>query len=204
MAHLARRFRQVIPILIVGLVWEVAGRIADSFLFPPISQIIVTYPQLIRSGELQAAFLVSMRAFLLGMALSVVVGIGMGLMMGRYDTVNDVVLPYVNALYSLPRAALTPVILIWFGVGFIGRVFLIFLGGSPPIILNTAAGVRNVDESLIEVGRSFQASESQMFREIILPGSLPFIAAGIRIGFDAPLSERSLLSSSSRSPDWAG
>ena len=187
MGRLARFFGKLAIILAFGAVWEIAGRRYGSFILPPVSKVLATYPELLSSGDLPKAFLVSMQAFLVGFGLSVLVGIAMGLLMGRYDTLNYVLEPYVNALYSLPRVALVPLILIWFGVGYSGRVFLIFLGGVFPVLVNTMTGVRNVDRSLVEVGRSFCATDPQLFREIMLPGSVPYIAAGIRIGFGRAL-----------------
>jgi ABC-type nitrate/sulfonate/bicarbonate transport system permease component len=187
MKKLAAILGKALIIVCFGLLWEIVGRRTGGFLLPPISRVLATYPELLQSGALPQSFLVSMQAFLVGFIASIAVGILVGLLMGRYDSVNTILEPYVNALYSLPRVALVPVVLIWFGVGYPGRVFLIFLGGVFPVLVNTCVGVRNVDKNLTEVGQSFCATDPQLFREIMLPASVPFIMAGIRIGFGRAL-----------------
>jgi len=187
MARIRHLLEQFVPVIIVAIIWEIVGRIMDDFLFPPISQVIASYKDLIISGDLWEAFKVSMYAFGTGFGIAIVTGVAFGLLMGRYDGIRDVAEPYINALYSLPRVALVPLILIWFGVGFSGRVFLIFLGAVIPIIVNTATGVRNVDKTLMDVGNAFCAPERLMFKDIIFPASLPFVIAGIRIGFGRAL-----------------
>ncbi len=174
---------RVLIIFVFLALWEWVGSKAGSLIFPPITQVIKTYPELIISGALGKAFWVSMKALIVGYGLSIIVGVLLGLLLGRFETLNDVLDPYVNALYATPRAGLVPLILIWFGVGFAGRTFIIFLGGVLPILINTVVGVRNVNRDLIEVGQSFCASQTQLFREIILPAALPYVAAGLRIGF---------------------
>jgi ABC-type nitrate/sulfonate/bicarbonate transport system permease component len=187
MVRLRRMVEQFVPVILVGIIWEAAARIMNDFLFPPISAVLASYGELIVSGDLWKAFRVSMLAFGTGFGLAIALGIVLGLVVGRYEIVSDVVEPYINILYSLPRVALVPLILIWFGVGFSGRVFLIFLGAVIPIIVNTATGVRNVDKTLMDVGTAFCAPERNMFWDIMFPGSLPFVIAGIRIGFGRAL-----------------
>lgn len=174
-------------VLLFLLVWEAIGRVAGSIIFPPPTEVFGAYPRLISSGVLSDALLVSMKAFFVGYGLAVVVGIALGLLLGRFELMNYLAEPFVSALYSTPRVALVPLILIWFGVGFTGRVFIIFMGGVFPILINTAAGVRRVDTSLTEVGRSLCANEFQMARDIVFPAALPYVMSGLRIGFGRSL-----------------
>jgi ABC-type nitrate/sulfonate/bicarbonate transport system permease component len=101
--------------------------------------------------------------------------------MGRIRLVRDTLEPFIIAKYSSPTIAFLPLLIIWFGIGVLSKVVLVFLGGVFVIIINTEAGVSNVDRKLVETARSFMASEFQILRKIVLPGSLPFIIAGIRL-----------------------
>jgi NitT/TauT family transport system permease protein len=92
-----------------------------------------------------------------------------------------VVEPYIDAIYATPRVVLVPLVIVWFGVGYTGRLFVIWLGTVIPIIINTAIGVRNARPDLVEVAKAFGANERQLARHVIMPGSLPYIVAGLRI-----------------------
>ena len=119
---------------------------------------------------------------LAGFALAIVAGVPIGLAMGRFPTVEYLVDPYVNALYVVPRIALIPLIIIWFGLGVPAQLAVVFGTSVFPILLSTYAGVRNVPEDLIETAYSFGASERQLFFNIIIPASTPFIMSGLRLG----------------------
>jgi NitT/TauT family transport system permease protein len=122
-----------------------------------------------------------MNALTVGYVLSVVVGLAMGILLGRSRRLAELVEPYIDAVYATPRVVIVPLVIIWFGVGYVGRVFIIWIGTVIPIILNTAIGVRNARPDLIEVARSFGASERDLIRHVIIPGSVPYIVAGLRI-----------------------
>jgi NitT/TauT family transport system permease protein len=102
--------------------------------------------------------------------------------LGRRSTLSRLLEPYVDAVYATPRVVIVPLVIIWFGVGYVGRVFLIWLGTVIPIILNTAIGVRNARPDLVEVARSMGASERDLIRHVIMPASVPYVVAGLRIG----------------------
>ena len=105
-----------------------------------------------------------------------------GLLMGRFRTFEYLVDPYVNALYVVPRIALIPLIIIWFGLGGPAQVVVVFGTSVFPVLLSTYAGVRSVPADLIETAHSFGASERQLFFTIIIPASVPFIMSGLRLG----------------------
>jgi NitT/TauT family transport system permease protein len=109
----------------------------------------------------------------------------MGFAMGRFRTFEIVVDPYVTFLYVLPSVAFIPVLVVMLGIDFQLRLTLIFLSGLFPLLINVIAGVKAVDPELVDGGRSFCASEWQIMRTIILPGTIPFIFAGLRIAFSA-------------------
>ena len=161
--------------------WEVFARRTNPVLFPSPWSVVTAYGVLMSSGELWPAFLTTMQTLAIGFAFSVIVGVLVGIVLGRVPIVADVLEPYIDAVYATPRVVLTPLIILWWGIGDTGRLVLVFIGTVIPIVLNTAIGVRNARPDLVEVGKSFGASESQLVRHVILPGSMPYLMAGMRI-----------------------
>jgi NitT/TauT family transport system permease protein len=159
----------------------------NPVLFAPPSAIVLSYPELILSGELPRSLLITLSAMITGYVIASVFGIIAGLFWGRSAILQDIMDPYINALYALPRVAVVPLVIIWIGIGFWGRVFIIFYGTVFDTMINTYTGVRYTDQTLLEVGKSFGANERQVFRHIIIPYSLPFIMAGLRLGIGRAL-----------------
>jgi NitT/TauT family transport system permease protein len=102
--------------------------------------------------------------------------------MGRYRIVEWALDPYVNALYATPLVAIIPLVMLWFGLGFSAKLFIVFIMTLFPILINTAAGVANVSQSLVDVALAFAANERQVFTKIIMPAALPYIMTGLRLG----------------------
>lgn len=168
-------------VLVFLLTWELLGRASDPILFAPPTRVAGAFYDLTASGRLPRAMLITLNAFTVGFLLSVVVGIPFGVLLGRLPRFSRVVEPYVDAIYATPRVVIVPLIILWFGVGYTGRVFLIWLGTVIPIILNTAVGVRNSRPDLIEVAKSFGTNERDLVRHVILPGAVPYVIAGLKI-----------------------
>ena len=120
--------------------------------------------------------------FGIGYVAASVVGLALGILMGWYLRFQYALDPFVNFLYATPRIVLVPLFIIWFGIDWQSKVAVIFLGALFPMIINTMAGVRNTDASLLRVARSFGASETLIFRRVVLPGAVPFILTGLRLG----------------------
>jgi ABC-type nitrate/sulfonate/bicarbonate transport system permease component len=120
--------------------------------------------------------------FVTGYVAALVFGLGVGLGMGWYTRFQYALDPFVNFLYSTPRIVLIPLFIIWFGIDWQSKVAVIFLGALFPVIINTMAGVRNTDGALLRVARSFGASEALIFQRVVLPGAVPFILTGFRLG----------------------
>jgi NitT/TauT family transport system permease protein len=125
---------------------------------------------------------ISNQALILGFAISVIVGIPLGLLAGRFHWMDRVLNPYVGVLLTMPVAPLIPIVIIALGLGIAARVFIVVLFAFVFITVNTRAGVRGVEASLIEMAQSFGASEAQIWRRIVIPGAMPAIFAGMRIG----------------------
>jgi NitT/TauT family transport system permease protein len=136
---------------------------------------------LIASGELGRQLLVSLGALAAGFVVSLFVGVPLGLALGRSRLTEALLEPHVNALYATPQVALTPLLMMWLGLGFGVKVAVIFLFAFFPILINTASGAKNVSASMLEVGQAYLASRRQIHFKIVLPAALPFIMAGVRI-----------------------
>jgi NitT/TauT family transport system permease protein len=139
---------------------------------------------LIRDPEVWNAFIISNQALVLGFAFAILIGIPLGLLIARFRAAEEYVDPYLSILLVTPMAALIPILIMipWLGIGFASRVVLVVVFAIPVVIVNSRAGIRSVDASLIEMSTSYGASERQIWREILLPGALPAIMTGVRLG----------------------
>jgi len=179
--------RVITFVVLIGS-WELYASGVSRALFAPPSAIVESIIELaITERTLWEAVAVSMGALVAGFGLAIVVGVGIGLIMGRFRPVEYVLDPYVSFLYALPSIALIPLLVIWFGIDTSLRLALVFLAGVFPVIINTMAGVKNVDRELLDVGRVACASERQMVMTVVLPAAMPFIFAGIRVALSQAL-----------------
>jgi NitT/TauT family transport system permease protein len=137
---------------------------------------------LIGDPAVLSAFAISNQALVLGFAIATVVGIPLGLLIARFRAAEEYVDPYLSILLVTPMAALIPILIMSLGIGLASRVVLVVVFAIPVVILNSRAGIRSVDPSLIEMSTSYGASERQIWREILLPGALPAIMTGVRLG----------------------
>src|SRR3989441_7321456 len=161
--------------------WEIFGRDINPVFGSYPSAIAEAFWQLARTGKLWTALLDSLRPFLLGYALAILIGIPIGLVIGRFRVVEAATGIYITAGYAMPLVALVPLLVLWLGLGFAVKVAVVFLISVFPICINTWLGVTAVPKALIEVGKSFVAPDAVILRRIILPATLPYIMAGIRL-----------------------
>lgn len=176
------RLTQVLLVVALFVTWELVGRrVGDFFLAPP-SSVAAATGEVIRSGELPRAVRDSLSSLLVGYGLAAAVGILVGFLMGWYQSIGKILNPFVSALYVVPMAALVPVLIIWFGLGFTPRVLAVFLFSVFEILVSTYTGVKNVEPMLVDVARSFGAKRFELFRKIVFFASLPYIFAGLRMG----------------------
>ena len=163
------------------VIWEYYGRRMDPIFMAPPSAIFAAAVTLIQSGALEKAMVQTLWPFAVGMALTVVVGILLGIVMAQWRTLEYVLDPFINALYAIPRIALVPLIILWAGLEFAGKVTILVSVAIFPITVNTYAGIRDVRGSMLEIGRAYGATEWQIFWKIVLPAAVPFIMAGVRL-----------------------
>lgn len=123
-----------------------------------------------------------MKAMAIGLALSLLVGIPLGLAIGMSPTADLITSPYLWGFFAMPRIALAPLMILWFGFGTTTKIWLVFLSAVIPLMLSCKDGVQTVDESLVRAARSFGAGRLDMFAKVIAPNTLPFIASGVRNG----------------------
>ena len=179
-------------ISLVGVlgVWEAVSRLEliNPLFFSSPSQIAESFVKLfVITGDIYPHLWASTQTLVLSILASALIGIPLGCAIGRYRTVRGLVEPYVFALYSTPRVAFLPLIILALGIGLLPKVVLVFLGAVFPIIVNTQVGVEQADRGLIEMGRSCRATERQIFQKIILPCALPYITAGFRLAIGRAL-----------------
>jgi ABC-type nitrate/sulfonate/bicarbonate transport system permease component len=169
--------------LLAGLaVWEVAGRALHYSFLPPFSEVLRAALDLIASGQILGYLGASLVSLVIGYGLAVSSGVLLGLLMGRYRRVEYVLDPYISAFLATPKIVFIPILYALFGVGRGVQVAIVFLSAFFIIVINTMGGIRSVDASCIEMARAFGASERQLFRKVLLPGSLPLMIAGLRLG----------------------
>lgn len=171
--------------VIAGLVmWEVCARalLENEFLIPPPSSVARTLWSLAASGQLNRHFVATATEFVFGFGVASAAGVVLGYLMGRHRWFEEIMQPWVAALSSIPVIALVPLIIIWFGIGMFAKMVVVFKITLMPIMLNTAAGIRNVDRVWLELARSMRLSRWQTTWKIRLPAALPSIMTGMRLG----------------------
>jgi NitT/TauT family transport system permease protein len=125
---------------------------------------------------------VSAIEFGIGFIMAVVVGIPAGIALGWYPRLKAMFDPFISAIYATPRVALLPLLILWLGIGIKSKVAVVFLGAVFPILVNVQMGVSAIDTDLLKCARSFGANDRQVFTTLVLPGIVPFIIAGMRLG----------------------
>jgi NitT/TauT family transport system permease protein len=171
----------VASVALVLIVWEIFGRRINPVFGSYPSAIAEAFWELLITGQLWSALYESLRPFVIGYALAIIVGVPLGLFIGGFRAAEAALGLYITAGYAMPLVALVPLLILWLGLGFAVKVAVIFLMALFPICINTWLGVTAVPKTLVEVGKSFVAPDTVILRRIILPATLPYIMAGIRL-----------------------
>lgn len=168
-------------LVVILVLWEILGRHINPIFGAPPSAIFAAFVELLRNGKLAAALGQSLQPFVVGYGVAIAVGVPLGLILGRFWVAEAALGILVTGGYAMPLVALVPLLILWFGLGFAVKAAVIFLMSIFPICINTWLGVKSVPKTLIDVGKSLVASDAVILRRIVLPATLPYIMAGIRL-----------------------
>jgi NitT/TauT family transport system permease protein len=171
------------PIVLLA-VWEAAARLhfIDTRFFPAPSSVIAVMIDLLRSGELVTNTLVSLRRLALGTLIGGVPALVLGIAMGLNRWVRAVFDPLVAATYPIPKSAILPLALLIFGLGEGSKIFMVAIGVFFPVVINSTTGVLEINRIYLDVGRNYKANRWNTFWTIALPGALPVIMTGFKLG----------------------
>jgi ABC-type nitrate/sulfonate/bicarbonate transport system permease component len=158
-----------------------AGKISPLFMSGPSAIAIRFYDDLLH-GSLLSDLGYSGKNFAIGFGLAVGAGVVLGVLVGWYRKLEMLAGPFLTALYSTPRVAMVPLIIIWFGIGMWSKVFIVFISAFFPVLINTVGGMKAIDRDLLRAARAFCANDWQIFTTIAIPGAVPFILTGVRQG----------------------
>jgi ABC-type nitrate/sulfonate/bicarbonate transport system permease component len=177
---IARYAPGAVSLLIGAVAWEVAGDHMSHAFLVPLSETIVRMGELILAGELVQQSLSSLSLFAVGFVLALLVGAPAGLLLARVPVLRRALDLYIMIIYATPLVAIIPFILSLMGFGFAPKVLVVFLFAVFPILYNTVEGARSVKPELLEVARSFRSSEWSLWRDVMIPYTLPFTMTGVR------------------------
>lgn len=176
---------KLLSALIVFGVWEIAGRIPVSYAFPTFLESMSALVTLTLDGTMFKAYAETLRPLVVGVAISAVLGIGLGLAIGLSAKFDWLLSPIFVVMQSAPLAALIPLLIMAYGVGLTSKVFVVCIMAMPVIVLNTAGAVRNTPAVIKEMARSFLGTRLDIILKIIIPAASPIIFSGLRLGISA-------------------
>jgi ABC-type nitrate/sulfonate/bicarbonate transport system permease component len=176
--------RKLVSVVFILVVWQIVvgmGRVNPLFLPAPLSVLGATW-EMTLSGQLPWAVLVSANRILQGFVYGSAAGIVLGLLAGAIRWIDDFIDPWVAAIYPIPKSALFPLFLLWFGLGDASKIVTISVGVLFLVLINTVTGVKSINPLLVKAARDLGATRAQVFVKVILPGALPNIFTGLRLG----------------------
>ena len=164
------------------IVWQLVGPMINPIFFSYPSKIALAFYELtFVTGELQHYMVESLLILFYGLSIAILVGVPLAILMARFKPVDWALDLPVNAMYATPMVALVPLLVLWFGIYMEAKVIVVFLFCVFPVLINTYQGVRECDKNMLEVARSFRSNEWRMWRDVLFPFALPYIAAGVRL-----------------------
>jgi len=176
--------RTACPFVVVGGAWEIVAHLGlfPPRLFPTLEDVAATFVHLTVTGILPHHVLDTLIRLTVGFALAGVAGVALGIAMGRSRLVEDLALPLVSIGAPIPGIAYAPLFLLWFGLGSVSAVLLVAFVSAFPIVFNTWTGVKAVKEIWVRSAQAMGADQRRLFAKVILPGALPYILTGLRLG----------------------
>jgi NitT/TauT family transport system permease protein len=178
---LDRAALQVLSVVVFLGIWQIAGSHVNPILLATPTKVWSAFVSLSENGTLGPAFLRAMEVLGMGFGIAAVVGIAVGILMGRSSVARRLLNPYVSFFQATPLIALTPLVVIWTGIGIEAEVLITVLLAVWSIIINTAEGVRNTPRTLLDMAQVYRASELSVVRNVAVPNAVPYIFAGLRI-----------------------
>jgi len=182
MKKLRNTLLPLIGFAIVIAIWEIVGTRLGNSLFAPASSVLIQYLDMLREGKMLSELFTSLRQMLLGFVIACLVGMPMGIVMGRSKIADTMLRPWVSIFVVTSTAALVPILIMILGTGLTLRATVVFLAAVWYIVLTTYNGAKGISPELLAVGRSFSANRHQIFWKIILPALYPYLITGARIG----------------------
>ncbi len=173
---------QVVAIAVGLVVWELAARLVHFTFLPPFSAVLRASWELTRRGVILGNLAASLTSLVIAYTAAACLGVALGALMGRYPKVDYFFDLYMSAFLSAPTLIWVPILFAVFGISRMSQGVLIFLYAFWIIVANTLTGLRTVDPALVEMARSFVATERQLFWKVLLPGAMPLTMAGLRVG----------------------
>jgi NitT/TauT family transport system permease protein len=176
--------RTAFPFLVLALIWEVVARLEvfPRRLFPPLEEVASAFVRLTLSGVLPHHAFDTLVRLTAGFALAAIAGVAIGILMGRFRRAEDIFLPLVTLAAPIPGLAYAPLFLLWFGLGNFSAVLLVAFVSAFPVVFNTWTGVKAVKDIWVRSAQAMGADNPRLFRHVILPGALPYILTGLRLG----------------------
>ncbi len=170
------------PLILLALAWEIGSRtgIVSTLALPPLSEVIVSWFGLLKSGELVTNAASSLWRAVAGLSLAIVIGAALGIVMAWWRPVNVLLSPLVEMFYPMPKSALIPVTVLWLGFGNGSKILLIFLGCMLPVTIGAYNGARSSEQVLVWSARSMGASRPRMLWDVVVPSAMPELLNGIR------------------------
>ena len=182
-----RKQRWIVSVINLGvffLIWQLAATYSDipQLILPSLTDVFREVREMSAEGILWGNLGLSAWIYIVGMVISLVIAIPLGLLFGGVRVLEKIVTPYVWAIYTTPRLILMPLLLLWIGINDTTRIVIIVLSAVPATLVVVMEGVKTVDNSLLTAARSFGAGRLQLFRSVVLPSTVPFVATGVRMG----------------------
>lgn len=174
----------ILPVVVFLGMWEVVARfrlIPGHFFFPPFTTVVQEFYHLTANGVLVDNFFSSLIRVLIGLSTGSIAGIVMGTLMGYKENIDKTLHPIISLLYPIPALGWLPILMLWFGIGEMLPIIIIFICSFFPVLYNTVTGIKTVDRSLIKVAKTLGASERNILTTIALPLALPSIFTGLRL-----------------------
>jgi ABC-type nitrate/sulfonate/bicarbonate transport system permease component len=170
------------PLILLALAWEIGSRtgIVSTLALPPLSEVIVSWLDLLKSGELITNGAASLWRAFAGLSLAIVIGAALGIFMAWWRPVNVLLSPLVEMFYPMPKSALIPVTVLWLGFGNGSKILLIFLGCMLPVTIGAYNGARSSEQVLVWSARSMGANRLRMLWDVVVPSAMPELLNGVR------------------------